>query len=101
METAQGSFAVFSRLFTVGRLQRPERADIVQVGIPVGQVGHPLLLAGHAAPGRQIHQASDDPVQQRLKRFIGGRGCCDKGRKPGTGGPNGRDTHRHVENKPD
>ena len=63
-----------------GRLQRPERARVVRIGITVGQVGRSLLFDEHAAAGQQLHQAADDLVQHRLQVLIGRCGYFNEDR---------------------
>jgi len=65
------------------RLQRPERAGLIRVGVgvSVGQIARSLLLFHeHASAGQQLHQPGDDLVQQRLQLLVGWNGYFDKHR---------------------
>jgi len=69
----QGVF--WQALSTRRRLQRPERAGLIRIGLGVGQVVRSTLLLlfdEHAAAGQQLHQPRDDPLQQRLQVLVGG-----------------------------
>ena len=64
------------------RLQWPQRARFVPVGVRLGQPGLPHLLDQHAPAREHLHQPGDDRVQQRVQFVVCGR--------------TGLDEHRHA-----
>jgi hypothetical protein len=61
-----------------GRLQRPQRARLVVVGVRLGQVGLPRVLHQQPTPREQLHQPGDDRLQQRMHLVAGGRTHFDE-----------------------
>jgi len=63
-----GARAEGNAVSTRRRLQRPERAGLIRIGLDSGQVARsPLLLFDeHTAAGQRLQQPRDDLVQQRV-----------------------------------
>jgi len=69
-----GAWAEGNAVRTRRRLQRPERAGLIRIGVGLGQIARslPLLFDEHAATRQQLHQPRDDLVQQRPQLLVGG-----------------------------
>jgi hypothetical protein len=63
------------------RLQRPQRARLVPVGVGLGQVGLAHLFHQHGSAREHLHQTADDRLQQRLQLVVGGRTRFDEHRQ--------------------
>jgi hypothetical protein len=63
------------------RLQRPQRARCLTVGIGLGQVGLAHVLDQHAPAREHLHQPGDDGLQQRMQFVVGGCLRLDEGRR--------------------
>ena len=62
------------------RLQWPQGARFVPVGLRFGQVDLPHLLDQHAVAREHLHQSGDDRVQQRVQFVVCGLTGFDEGR---------------------
>ena len=69
MNTLQpDAWAEGNAVSTSRRLQRPERAGLIRIGLGVGQVAQSTLLLfdEHTAAGQQLHQPGDEPPQDEV-----------------------------------